>query len=384
MGNNTDDFFDEKKEWSVIKDQVLSCYLKPYFSKIKTTNKPITYIDGFAGAGLFHDGKKGSPLIAYEVAEEVDQNLNINYVFVEKKYHEELKENAKELKNTRIIAGKYEDNIVDLIKQNIGNNVFIYIDPYGIKNMNFSYFEEMNHTLLYSVEFLMNFNSFGFFREGCRLLKVKCEVEDEFKELNKLSGIEHMNEIAGGTYWQDIIFDYRDGKITAHEAERRFTKQYCDKIMNRKLFEYVINIPLRNKPGNPPKYRLIFGTNHIEGVILMNNNMCKRMDELQDIQTGCMTSLFAQNSENDIITNDEISKNILPILNDKEIEYNEFLFRYIRQYGVTKTSMINECLKKFINDGIIEIRREPATTVTGRKSTFIASGKDKKSYIRKM
>ena len=55
MGKNTDDFFKEKKEWSKVKDDILGCYLKPYFTKIQYTKKEIIYIDGFSGKGKFDD-----------------------------------------------------------------------------------------------------------------------------------------------------------------------------------------------------------------------------------------------------------------------------------------------------------------------------------------
>jgi hypothetical protein len=33
MQKNTKDFFVKKKEWSEVKDALLECYLKPYFTK---------------------------------------------------------------------------------------------------------------------------------------------------------------------------------------------------------------------------------------------------------------------------------------------------------------------------------------------------------------
>lgn len=384
MVKSTEKFFEKKKEWSMIKDSVLSCYLKPYFSKIRMTKKPILYIDGFAGTGVFQDGTNGSPLIAYSIAKEVDEYLDIQFVFIEKKYSKELKENTKDCENCIVIDGNYEDNIVDLIQSGVNKNVFVYIDPFGIKNMNFDYFKKMNESELYSVEFLMNLNSFGFFREGCRLLKVDCELKEDDEDMNELSGIEHMNEIAGGDYWQKIISDYKNGIINAYEAEKQFAKQYCERIMSENTFKYVINIPIRHKNGAAPKYRLVFGTNHIEGVILMNDNMSRRAETMSNIHSGGMSSLFAQNSENEIITYEDIEQNIVSLLNDNFIDYNEFLFNYIKQFGVTKTQIINSVLKKMENEKYIEIKRIPEITKTGRKSSFITCTHDKKCYLRKM
>ena len=64
MSKDNRDFFVQKKIWSVVKDELLRCYLVPYFNKIFLTRKPILYVDCFAGKGKFDDGNDGSPLVA--------------------------------------------------------------------------------------------------------------------------------------------------------------------------------------------------------------------------------------------------------------------------------------------------------------------------------
>ena len=70
MAKKNDDFFKKKKQWSIVKDELLGCYLKPYFQKILHTNRDTVYIDCFAGKGVFEDGKPGSPLIALQIIQE--------------------------------------------------------------------------------------------------------------------------------------------------------------------------------------------------------------------------------------------------------------------------------------------------------------------------
>ena len=70
--HSTDDqFFEVKRPWSKIKDQILGAYLKPYLAKVKQLGKPIVLIDGFAGKGRFRDGSDGSPLIMCKVADQM-------------------------------------------------------------------------------------------------------------------------------------------------------------------------------------------------------------------------------------------------------------------------------------------------------------------------
>ncbi len=51
MAKKNNDFFIEKKSWSVVKDELLGCYFMPYVSKILHTHRPLVYVDCFAGKG---------------------------------------------------------------------------------------------------------------------------------------------------------------------------------------------------------------------------------------------------------------------------------------------------------------------------------------------
>src|SRR6266545_2254080 len=59
-----EDFFDELKEWSERKLQLLERYIEAA-SKIMGS---VYYVDGFAGEGIYEDGSKGSPVRAAELA----------------------------------------------------------------------------------------------------------------------------------------------------------------------------------------------------------------------------------------------------------------------------------------------------------------------------
>ena len=52
-------FFEVKKPWSKIKDQIISKYLVPYLSKVKELKKPIIIIDAFAGPGVLEREVRG-------------------------------------------------------------------------------------------------------------------------------------------------------------------------------------------------------------------------------------------------------------------------------------------------------------------------------------
>lgn len=391
MGKNTDEFFIKKREWSKVKDQILECYLKPYFSKIKITKKGIVYIDGFAGKGKFDDGSDGSPLIAHSIGEEILLNSDIKYIFIENQYSQELINNVNKFGDCEVINGNYEDNIEKIIDSSYGKNVFLYIDPFGIRNIKYHYLKKMNTSGLHSAEFLMNLNSFGFIREGCRLMRLILENIDndyeksiDYQEETTKNTIENMNSFAGGDYWQSIITRLKNKSINGFQAEKEFSNIYCDMVKKECKFKYVINIPIRTKCGTPPKYRLVFGTNNIDAIILMNDNMCNRFEEIKNIQNcGCIT-LFMENSENEIISKDVIRNNLYELISENYVDYYDLFISYINKHGITKTSIINSCLKELELEQMISIKREPASTQKGKKSKFILPEKGKMSFIKKI
>jgi len=213
MSKNNSDFFREKKDWSEIKDQLLGCYLTPYFSKILLTYKPVFYVDAFASKGRFDDGKPGSPIIALErinSAIKTSKNSSpiIESCFIECRYAKDLLNNINGYADAKVIDGKYEDCIETELLNRTNQNVFIYLDPYGIKSLKYSLIRGIAKRDFYSIELLFNFNSFGFIREACNSMSINCDIED--KDVLKgpeddavgvnRSSLSDLNEVAGGDY----------------------------------------------------------------------------------------------------------------------------------------------------------------------------------------
>lgn len=399
---STGNFFANKNKWSEIKDELLGAYLKLYFSKVLMTKQPLCYIDCFAGKGLFDDGAVGSPIIALNQSEEAIKNssnksANISCHFIEGKYGNELSYNIGD-RNAIIYSGKYEVEIEDIFKKCIGKNVFLYVDPYGIKSLHFDKFNLVNKYHFNSIELFLNLNSFGFFREGCRVLdcnnlpEVSDELEErESAEVTKLvNDSTNMDRVANGDYWQQIVRDYNDGLIDANKAEERFVKEYCAKL--GEIFEYVIDIPIKVKIINLPKYRMIFCTNHNHGFIEMSNNMNKRWREMQEDEHSRQSALFEfdveSNGETIQYFNGEIKqqdvknliKKLMPV---NYIKYDEFLCKFIKQHGILyNSSKVSEHMKQMETDGMVEISRYPPLTPTGRPTTWMDYKKNIKMRLK--
>lgn len=344
----TKNFFNSKKHWSEFKDKMLGWYLKPYINKLLYIPKKLYIIDCFAGKGKFDDGTIGSPLIIANEIRNVLNNENgksrkICGIFIESKYGKYLEENLKGYDKCSPKFKKFEeciDGICELAKR---GNVFLYIDPYGIKNLKFDYIDKICSSscgACNSIEMFINFSSIGFIREACRLLRYSCNIfkdevegdEDDY-ETQDIS-IENMNRIFNGDLWQGLIKDFYEKKISFHRLEEKITQEYIKNFSSE--FKYCLNIPIRTKQKNTPKYRMIFCTNSEDGLILMNQNMNGTLKLMKEEEENGQISFFslsgfdgAENLEKYIVKHIkagdkiEYKELVCKIIMDTNIIYNE-------------------------------------------------------------
>lgn len=399
MAKKNDDFFVEKKPWSKVKDELMGCYFKPYVQKILCTYKPLVYIDCFAGKGKFEDDNPGSPLIALDIMKQclasttMNGTPKIDAAFIELNYAGDLEENLKDYPGVKIVPGKYEEKIDGILKEKDGCNVFLYIDPYGIKALDCSKFDSFASRQFNSIELLINMNSFGFIREGCRVLGAQFKTDDldlfddlveyeptvlDTSESSLQTSIQALNDIAGGDYWKAIVKQYKEKEINGYKAEEYFAEQYCQRLSQS--YAYVLNMPIRIHKGQHSKYRMIHATNHPDGCLLMVNNICKRWELLQQMQTGGQLSFLAEDINNQPVDEAEVERKIVEHFSryDNWTSLNVALAIFFVKHGVIcNTGTVRKILKEFEKDGRITVMRNPSTTKIGKPSTFMQEGKGK-------
>jgi three-Cys-motif partner protein len=403
MPKDNSDFFKHKKIWSEVKDDLLGCYMVPYFNKILSMGNPILYIDCFAGKGKFDDGKPGSPLTALQSLDKSIEAYHGRYPmptvsmkFIELNHHQDLDANIPLQHRGRceVIRGKFEENIKPLLQKamslNCALNVFLYVDPYGVKVLNATLFDSLA-VVFNTAELLINLNSFGFIREACRVMKIAFrEREDEiFSDLEEydssvLDSIQELNDIAGGDYWKEIIDAYSMGEIDCYEAEKEFSQRYKKRL--RRNYAYVLDLPIRLKAGQHPKYRMVHATNHPDGCMLMADNIAKRTDRLViEIQSAGQLSLMPQTAENEMVSEDILTERVKALLETTPMptRLNKFLADFYNEYGVLcdlarlSSGRSGSVLKALEKVGYIDVQRTPAFTDKGKPSTFWQEGNGK-------
>jgi hypothetical protein len=274
-------------------------------------------------------------------------------------------------------------------------NVFLYIDPYGINALQFKIFEYLASQNFYSIELLINFNSFGFIREACRVMNIALSEfeQDFFDDLYEYDTTildqsqksqQQLTAIAGEEYWIDIIKDYKDGKIDGYSAETNLSEMYCKQL--RKKYKYVLNMPVRIRANNRPKYRLVHVTNHVDGCLIMADTMFGKWQTLQKMQYEGQGLLIGEDFNNSPISDNEVQKAILcHVEKNKKMILEEFIAKYFMENGINcSSSAIKNTLRDFEAKQKIKIHRIPEYTKTGKKSMFMESKNDQKVYIERL
>lgn len=333
----SDDFFKQKKEWSRYKDFILDYYLTPYLEKVKFLKRPIVLVDCCAGPGMFEDGSEGSPLIiARHIQTMQIKGIDAKGLFLEKKrkFFVKLQTNLKPYEGfaeTKLKDFKtHLDQIRSMTKD---STVFLYVDPYGIKELPFSDLADIYGSIgkhNSSVEVLLNFNSAAFVR--CALVALKMdtgdfdlEIEEGFLDdmVNSTEGMtpDQLDKIAGGDYWTNIV---SDGKLSFAAKETAMADAYMQQL--NEYFPRVCSFPVQRKYGQLPKYRLLYGTRHEDGVLLMNDAMYKarerflahefadgRLFDLRPLEECKNTSVFKDRLFQIVRKNGPISRKALKL-----------------------------------------------------------------------
>lgn len=368
-------FFKEKRAWSRIKDELLNAYLVPYLAKVSRTRRPIIVADCFAGKGRFDNGEPGSPLIITDaIAHQLDDHSTqaIKAVFIEKKYFKDLQANITKAPWCTLLEGSYEERMEYFVNsyQSRNQNLFLYVDPYGIKSILFSHFELIRKNKDFnSVELLLNLNTFGFLREACRLLNCpdheKETPEDYERDINSP---DRLDEIAGGTYWRDIISRYNVHQ-KMQKAEEEFIDKYCERL--RTVFRYVVNIPIKAKLKHIPKYRIVFGTDHEDALLLMVDNMNKRWVKFREEARNNQFALFEMDFPDPAKQGAcrDIENEVVSLL-APEIELKDLLVKLAQKFGINfSLKEYKDCLKGMVGNQIEVTRNPPLTPATGKPST---------------
>jgi len=363
VGHKADtSFFDKKREWSERKDEILRCYLPPYLAKIATLGAPILIVDAFAGPGVFGDGKDGSPLIICHAVKEAlssKPSMTVSVMCIEPldELFLRLESNMSEFSFAEAMQGEFLD-YVDVIEERArSHSVFLYVDPWQVKGLDWSALEMIFRHLTkskMSIEILMNFNASVFARAGLAALKLTdLEPTDEIEDVEPIDpaiitppSIEKLNSVVGGDWWQAILKTEQSFPDKVEQVARGVLEQLS------RRFQEVCQHGLKAQPHHTvPKYYLIFASRHCDALELMNDQMVKSQRTLADIAKPEHPTLFEMRSTELIPDLNKLPSLILEQAAERKTRRKVIISIIRQRFGMFARREIRGCVKRLLEEG---------------------------------
>lgn len=352
MSDYHDDFFDEQKPWSRLKNRILGSYLPPYLAKVAKRSERIVLVDAFAGPGRFLDGSAGSPLIICKTAEQFARGKYDAYFFNNRRPHHEMLSSilAKQgIDSAHSIYGDAIEQLRQLVDSLRDETLFLYLDPYGL-NCEFEILRPLlDRNKRYSTEILINLHMPITHRLGSRH-----KVRHDGIESTKIQSYhDKLTRVYGGDYWEDILI-WRDFETTK-ERERVLVTNYREKLSSTGYLTYTGACPIHEKSDSATKYAMVFASPHQDALLLLNDNMCKSFHDHMHNQWA-RDSIFAGSSWTEWRDANRIREIVLRQIQEFPGETRkELWFRIVREHFMLFTkSEFGKAVQYLLDIGKIE------------------------------
>ncbi len=292
MSDYHDDFFDEQKPWSRLKNRILGSYMPPYLAKVAKLGKRILIVDAFAGPGRFKDGTAGSPLIIAKAAERFAPGKYDAYFFNNRESHHKLLASILErqgISAAKPVFGDAIEQLTHLIERLRDETLFLYFDPYGL-NCEFDLLRPLlERHKSFSTEILINLHMPISHRLGSRHRVQRDGIEDsQIKSYH-----EKLTRVYGGDFWRDILVEGQ--YANAKEREEVLIDNYRGLLASTGYLSFTGACPIREKTDSATKYFMVFASPHPDALLLLNDEMCKSFNAHMHNQE-VKDTLFADSS----------------------------------------------------------------------------------------
>ncbi|MFC2078331.1 hypothetical protein ACFLTM_05975 [Candidatus Bipolaricaulota bacterium] len=150
-------------------------------------------------------------------------------------------------------------------------------------------------------------------------------------------------------------------------AERAFSSAYLERL--RQLFDHVVDIPVQYRRGHLPKYRLIHGTQSVDGLILMADTMSRVWRAFVNRDRGGQGALFEEIDYPDMVILEGycLEDDILD-MSIAGCDLKDLIARLIGRYGITfPEAELKKRVKAMGARGDLTISRDPPLTPKTRQ-----------------
>jgi len=139
----TADYFQELKEWSKRKLELIDKYLESAV-RIMGSIDTVHYVDGFAGPGHYGDGGTGSPVRALELAQRLQRegkSYRLKCINVEENsehFANLVQATAAASDIVTNISGEFNDHIDDILRRIGTKPAVFFLDPFGVEGIDWA------------------------------------------------------------------------------------------------------------------------------------------------------------------------------------------------------------------------------------------------------
>jgi three-Cys-motif partner protein len=291
-----DAFFEGKRPWSVVKDQVIGCYVRPFTRKVAQFNRPILIIDAFAGPGVFEDGSAGSPLIICNSASGVNAPWQAIFINRSKQHHDRLR-SILEKGNWLFHAFPHLGDSTEFLRGRVNNLtdeiVFLYLDPFGLKGFEFRtiipYLER--ERLGHRVELVVNMSMPTLHRLAAfQAIKEGKQEDPQVRALNQI-----LSNALNGNWWQEIMW----AEAAPHVKEAAVMERFAERLGD--YLPYTGYCPVRESADAAVKYYITFASGHPDALEIMNDCMVHAYEKyIFAAQAGGQQSLWGWKTGRDL------------------------------------------------------------------------------------
>ncbi|MEA5469055.1 three-Cys-motif partner protein TcmP [Spirulina sp. 06S082] len=264
-------FFDESKEQSLVKADIVAKYFWAWAKIMLRNAKNIAYIDLFSGPGRYKDGSKSTPLLILERAiadSEMRERLITFFNDVDADNSQSLQEtisllpNIKTLQHKPLISNReVGEEIVKQFEEMKFIPSLFFIDPWGYKGLSLR--------LIGSVIFNWGCDCIFFFNYNRINMGLNNQAVQQ--HINALFGEKRADEL------REILIDK-----TPDEREFLTVEAICQALIEIGG-KYSLPFRFRNAEKKRTSHHLIFVSKNVVGYSIMKEIMAK---ESSDIKQG--------------------------------------------------------------------------------------------------
>ena len=264
MSTQPNTFFDDPREQSVVKAEIVSKYFWAWAKVIMASNpERIAYIDLFAGPGRYENGTKSTPILILEKALQ-DPQMCQRLITL---FNDKDENNSRSLEDAvNNIQGINQLRFKPKIQnQEVGDNIvkqfeamklvptLFFVDPWGYKGLSMRLVNSVLKDWGCDCIFFFNYN------------RINMGLNNDAVE-------EHMNALFGQERADQLRPRLR--ALSSQTRELTIVEELSQALQDNGR-RYVLPFRFRNESGNRTSHHLIFVSKHFKGYEIMKGIMAR-------------------------------------------------------------------------------------------------------------